>query len=185
MRVFKQARGCRRCSSSRASGLPVPSSSSVRPPAASSKSLWRSATRARVIPLRYSARDWVGTDGVSQQPLRRLALFHRKNALGRAGSREKPCVSCSILMPRPRTVPCAIIKIHHEQSYERQPRGDEYRWRATPASGATVGGVLFDMSGYRATFQMSAGLLFIAAVLAVLAARAGARAISSLASRSV
>jgi predicted MFS family arabinose efflux permease len=44
--------------------------------------------------------------------------------------------------------------------------------------GATVGGVLFDMSGYRATFQMSAGLLFIAAVLAVLAARAGVRAIS-------
>ena len=44
--------------------------------------------------------------------------------------------------------------------------------------GATVGGVLFDMSGYRATFQMSAALLFIAAVLAVLAARAGVRAIS-------
>ena len=44
--------------------------------------------------------------------------------------------------------------------------------------GATVGGVLFDMSGYRATFETSAALLVIAAVLAVLAARAGSRAIS-------
>jgi predicted MFS family arabinose efflux permease len=38
--------------------------------------------------------------------------------------------------------------------------------------GATVGGVLFDASGYRATFGMSAAVLVIAAVLAVLAARA-------------
>jgi predicted MFS family arabinose efflux permease len=37
--------------------------------------------------------------------------------------------------------------------------------------GATVGGVLFDTSGYRATFVMSAVVLVIAAVLAVLAAR--------------
>ena len=44
--------------------------------------------------------------------------------------------------------------------------------------GATVGGVLFDRSGYRATFEMSLALLFIAAVLAILAARAGARAVS-------
>ena len=39
--------------------------------------------------------------------------------------------------------------------------------------GALVGGVMFDASGYRATFSFSAGLLVIAAVLAVLAARAG------------
>lgn len=38
--------------------------------------------------------------------------------------------------------------------------------------GATVGGVLFDASGYQATFGMSAALLLIAAILAVLAARA-------------
>lgn len=38
--------------------------------------------------------------------------------------------------------------------------------------GATVGGVLFDWSGYRATFEASAGLLVIAAILAVLTARA-------------
>ncbi|MBO4119630.1 MFS transporter [Cupriavidus gilardii] len=37
--------------------------------------------------------------------------------------------------------------------------------------GATVGGVLFDWSGYRATFETSAGLLVIAAILAMLAAR--------------
>jgi predicted MFS family arabinose efflux permease len=39
-------------------------------------------------------------------------------------------------------------------------------------SGATVGGILFDGSGYRATFGLSAAVLAIAAVLAVLAARA-------------
>ncbi|SDT21576.1 MFS transporter [Pseudomonas granadensis] len=44
------------------------------------------------------------------------------------------------------------------------------------ASGAIVGGVLFDMSGYRATFESSAGLLVVAAVLALLAARAASRA---------
>ena len=38
--------------------------------------------------------------------------------------------------------------------------------------GATVGGLLFDASGYRATFYMSAVLLVIAAALATLAARA-------------
>jgi len=38
--------------------------------------------------------------------------------------------------------------------------------------GATVGGLLFDTSGYRATFGASAGLLVLAAVLALLAARA-------------
>lgn len=38
--------------------------------------------------------------------------------------------------------------------------------------GATVGGLLFDTSGYRATFYMSAGLLVTAAVTAWLAARA-------------
>ncbi|WP_336355566.1 MFS transporter [Pseudomonas granadensis] len=43
------------------------------------------------------------------------------------------------------------------------------------ASGAIVGGVLFDMSGYRATFESSAGLLIVAAVLALLAARAASR----------
>ncbi|XXE81833.1 MFS transporter [Pseudomonas sp. R1-1] len=43
------------------------------------------------------------------------------------------------------------------------------------ASGAIVGGVLFDMSGYRATFEFSAGLLVVAAVLALLAARAASR----------
>ncbi|QRK86873.1 MFS transporter [Pseudomonas granadensis] len=43
------------------------------------------------------------------------------------------------------------------------------------ASGAIVGGVLFDMSGYRATFESSAGLLVVAAVLALLAARAASR----------
>lgn len=37
--------------------------------------------------------------------------------------------------------------------------------------GATLGGLLFDASGYRATFQLSAGLLVAAAVLALLAAR--------------
>lgn len=42
--------------------------------------------------------------------------------------------------------------------------------------GATVGGLLFDASGYRATFGMSALLLVVAAVLARVTARAGARA---------
>jgi predicted MFS family arabinose efflux permease len=37
--------------------------------------------------------------------------------------------------------------------------------------GATVGGILFDASGYQATFGVSAALLIIAAILAVLAAR--------------
>jgi predicted MFS family arabinose efflux permease len=38
--------------------------------------------------------------------------------------------------------------------------------------GATVGGLVFDASGYRATFGMSAAILLAAAVLAVLASRA-------------
>jgi predicted MFS family arabinose efflux permease len=38
--------------------------------------------------------------------------------------------------------------------------------------GALVGGLLFDASGYRATFTLSAGLLVAAAVLAALAGRA-------------
>jgi predicted MFS family arabinose efflux permease len=50
------------------------------------------------------------------------------------------------------------------------------------ASGATVGGVLFDLSGYRATFETSAAVLVVAAVLTILAARAAARQ-SSRASR--
>lgn len=41
--------------------------------------------------------------------------------------------------------------------------------------GATAGGVLFDESGYRATFGMSSALLVIASVFAVMAARAGSR----------
>lgn len=40
------------------------------------------------------------------------------------------------------------------------------------AAGATLGGLLFDFSGYRATFEASALLLLIAAALAVLAGRA-------------
>ncbi|WP_434700962.1 MFS transporter [Pseudomonas sp. D1-36] len=43
------------------------------------------------------------------------------------------------------------------------------------ASGATVGGVLFDLSGYRATFETSAAVLVVAAILTILAARAAAR----------
>jgi predicted MFS family arabinose efflux permease len=43
------------------------------------------------------------------------------------------------------------------------------------ASGATAGGFLFDASGYRATFGTSAAILLVAAVLAVLAARAARR----------
>ncbi len=43
------------------------------------------------------------------------------------------------------------------------------------ASGATVGGLLFDFSGYRATFESSAMLLGVAAVLAWLAGRCASR----------
>lgn len=43
------------------------------------------------------------------------------------------------------------------------------------ASGATVGGLVFDSSGYQATFELSATLLGVAAVLAFLAARAALR----------
>ncbi|MNI39880.1 Purine ribonucleoside efflux pump NepI [compost metagenome] len=43
------------------------------------------------------------------------------------------------------------------------------------ASGATVGGLLFDFIGYRATFESSAMLLGLAAVLAWLAARSASR----------
>ena len=43
------------------------------------------------------------------------------------------------------------------------------------ASGATVGGLVFDSSGYRATFELSAALLGVAAALAFLAARAATR----------
>jgi predicted MFS family arabinose efflux permease len=39
--------------------------------------------------------------------------------------------------------------------------------------GATVGGLAYDHSGYRATFHMSAAMLVLAAVFAALAARAG------------
>jgi predicted MFS family arabinose efflux permease len=38
--------------------------------------------------------------------------------------------------------------------------------------GATAGGLLFDASGYRATFYLSAGLLAASGLLAMLAARA-------------
>ena len=41
----------------------------------------------------------------------------------------------------------------------------------------SFGGVVFDLSGYRATFGMSATLLVVAAVLAMLAARAGSRSV--------
>lgn len=47
------------------------------------------------------------------------------------------------------------------------------------AAGATVGGLLFDLSGYRATFETSAAVLGVAAVLAVLAARSAVRESSS------
>jgi len=43
------------------------------------------------------------------------------------------------------------------------------------ASGATVGGLVFDSNGYRATFELSATLLAVAAVLAFLAARAASQ----------
>ncbi|WP_223507576.1 MFS transporter [Pseudomonas sp. BF-B-25] len=49
------------------------------------------------------------------------------------------------------------------------------------ASGATVGGLVFDLSGYRATFELSAALLGVAAVLAFLAARAATRESPALA----
>ncbi|MNC24583.1 hypothetical protein D3C81_1383900 [compost metagenome] len=48
------------------------------------------------------------------------------------------------------------------------------------ASGATVVGLVFDLSGNRATFELSATLLGVAAVLAFLAARAAS--LKSLAS---
>lgn len=47
------------------------------------------------------------------------------------------------------------------------------------AAGATVGGLLFDLSGYCATFETSAAVLGVAAVLAVLAARSAVRESSS------
>ncbi|QIB04051.1 MFS transporter [Pseudomonas fluorescens] len=47
------------------------------------------------------------------------------------------------------------------------------------AAGATVGGVLFDLSGYRATFETSAAVLGVAAVLTALAARSAVRESSS------
>jgi len=43
------------------------------------------------------------------------------------------------------------------------------------SAGATVGGLVFDSSGYQATFELSAALLGVAAVLAFLAARAASR----------
>ena len=49
------------------------------------------------------------------------------------------------------------------------------------ASGATVGGLVFDFSGYRATFELSAALLGVAAVLAFLAARVATRESAALA----
>ncbi|TXF96971.1 MFS transporter [Massilia arenae] len=42
--------------------------------------------------------------------------------------------------------------------------------------GATLGGLLFDASGYRATFYLSAGLLVAAAIVALLAARSARHA---------
>lgn len=49
------------------------------------------------------------------------------------------------------------------------------------ASGATIGGLVFDLSGYRATFELSAALLGVAAVLAFLAARVAKRESPALA----
>ncbi|ROO37042.1 transcriptional regulator [Pseudomonas sp. AF76] len=46
------------------------------------------------------------------------------------------------------------------------------------AAGATVGGVLFDLSGYQATFETSAAVLVVAAMLTLMAARAAVRASS-------
>ncbi|WP_426234603.1 MFS transporter [Pseudomonas sp. TWP3-2] len=45
------------------------------------------------------------------------------------------------------------------------------------ASGATLGGLVFDTSGYRATFELSAVLLGVAAVLALIAGRAATTAL--------
>ncbi|MRW93481.1 MFS transporter [Duganella sp. FT80W] len=42
--------------------------------------------------------------------------------------------------------------------------------------GATLGGLMFDASGYRATFELSAGGLMIAAVMAIMTARASRQA---------
>jgi predicted MFS family arabinose efflux permease len=42
--------------------------------------------------------------------------------------------------------------------------------------GATVGGVVFDLSGYRATFELSAVLLVIAGALAFMAGRSALQA---------
>lgn len=49
------------------------------------------------------------------------------------------------------------------------------------ASEATVGGLVFDSSGYRATFELSAALLGVAAILAFLAERVAIRESSALA----
>ncbi|SFX07407.1 Predicted arabinose efflux permease, MFS family [Pseudomonas sp. NFACC43] len=46
------------------------------------------------------------------------------------------------------------------------------------AAGATVGGVLFDLNGYQATFETSAAVLVVAAMLTLMAARATVRASS-------
>lgn len=46
------------------------------------------------------------------------------------------------------------------------------------AAGATVGGILFDLSGYQATFETSAAVLGMAAVLTLLAARSAVRGAS-------
>ncbi|WP_085716610.1 MFS transporter [Pseudomonas sp. B28(2017)] len=51
------------------------------------------------------------------------------------------------------------------------------------AAGATVGGIVFDLSGYQATFELSAALLVVAGALAVLAARGASQ--KPLFSRSV
>jgi len=47
------------------------------------------------------------------------------------------------------------------------------------ASGATVGGMVFDLSGYQTTFELSAALLAAAAALAVMTARSASRATAS------
>lgn len=44
--------------------------------------------------------------------------------------------------------------------------------------GATMGGIVFDLMGYRATFEASATVLVLAAVVTVLAARASARSVA-------
>ena len=48
------------------------------------------------------------------------------------------------------------------------------------AAGATLGGVVFDLSGYQATFALSAALLCMAAMLAWAAARVSQRALSMI-----